>query len=323
MIEMAKKKSAQPINSPLQILADFLNFDFQKDDLEKLKDKDAAHMLAFMHWPSEREVQRLQAEIQGELTAIVPPAKTQTPEEAYGLLEALVSKINKMRLNPEWNLEAIDYEAGGYVDPKTGKYELELHKRSEREKSEVYKLLGAGQKRFTLLGSKWVVSTRILGAGVTSLRQSLYGIVIDALESGELVRLRTCLNCQVFFVAEDLKQKYCTPICMKAADQKNALKRVAKWREQQKQKKREQLKEAKEKKAFGKFSTFMKLAKGNVREQEKISPITKKLGKGSLKGWQKIEFWEKKLRSGKTIENIWEEMRQNDKEVFRERNLKI
>jgi hypothetical protein len=61
--------------------------------------------------------------------------------------------------------------------------------------------------------------------------------------------------------------------------------------------------------------------KGNVSQQEKISPTTKRLGKGSLqKGWQKVKLWEKKLGSGKAIENIWEEMRQNDKKVFQDRN---
>jgi hypothetical protein len=328
---MAKKNRTQLTNSPLKILADFLNFDFKKDDPAKLKGKCAAHMIAFVHWPREQEeVEKLQAEMQGELTAIVRPATTQRREEAYLLLEALVRKINTMGLNPEWNVEAVDYETGGYIDPKTGKYEVELHEKSARHKSEVSKLLGYRQRVFTLLGFKWIVSTRILGAAVTSLRKSLYGIVIDALESGELVGLRRCLNCQVFFVAEDLKRKYCTLICTKAADQKNAaLKRVPEWRKQQKRKELAQAKEAKEKQAFRKFSTFMKHAiNGNVRQQEKISPITKKLGKGDLprdkgdlqRGWQKIKLWKKKLGSGKTIEDIWEEMRQNDKKVFRERN---
>jgi hypothetical protein len=319
---MTKKKSAQLINSPLKILADFLNFDFKKDDPAKLKGKDGGHMLAFLHWPGDDEGQKLQAEIRAELTAIVPPAMTKTPEEAYTLLEALVGKINKMGLNPEWNLEAVDYAVAGYNDSKPGKYELELLEKSASEKREVSKLLGPGQRVLKLFGSRWVVSTRILGAAVTSLQKSLYGIVIDALESGELVRLRRCLNCQVFFVAKDPKRKYCTLICTKAADQKNAaLKRVPEWRRQQKRKELAQAKEAKEKQAFIKFVTFMKLPKGNVREQEKVSPIIKKLGKGVLqKGWQKVTLWEKKLRSGKPIENIWEEIRQNDKKVFQERN---
>jgi hypothetical protein len=60
---------------------------------------------------------------------------------------------------------------------------------------------------------------------------------------------------------------------------------------------------------------------GTAREQSNIAMHLKKLGKGEpLKGWRKVERWEKKLRSGKAIENIWEEMRQNDKKVFQERN---
>jgi hypothetical protein len=322
MVQMTKKTRVQPTDSPLQILADFLNFDFKNGDPAKLKDKDAGHMVAFLYWPSEEEVQELQAEMRGELAAIVPPAKTQTPEEAYILLDALVRKINKMGLNPEWNLEAVGYQVGAYNDPKTGKFERELHEKSAREKSEGSKLLGPGQRILKLLGSRWVFSTRILGADVNSLPKSLYGIVIDALESGELIRLKRCLNCQVFFVAEDLKQKYCTRSCMKAADQKAALKRVQGWRKQQKRKELARAKEAKDKQGFSKFSTFMKVATtGTAREQSNIAMHLKKLGKGEpLKGWRKVERWEKKLRSGKAIENIWEEMRQNDKKVFQERN---
>jgi hypothetical protein len=324
MFQMTKKKSGQLTNSPLKILADFVNFDLKRDDPAKLKGKDAGHMLAFVHWPSEQEAEKLQAEIGRELAAIVPPAKTRTPEEAYRLLEALVRKINKMGLNPEWNLEPVDYEVGAYNDPKNGKSELELFRKSARGKSELYELLGGGQKVFELLGYNWVVNTRILGPAVESLRESLYGIIIDALENGELVRLRRCLNCQVFFVAEDLKQKYCAKGCMKAADQKNALKRVREWRKQKKLKDRQQAKAAKEAQAFGSFSSFMKFAtktKPTAGEQSNIAMHLKRLGKGEpLKGWQKVKLWEKKLRSGKAIETIWEEMRQHDKKIFRERN---
>ena len=68
----------------------------------------------------------------------------------------------------------------------------------------------------------------------------------------------------------------------------------------------------------------MKLAtkgKPTAREQSSIAMYVKRLGKGEpLKGWEKVNLWEKKSRSGKAIENIWEEIRQNDKKVFWERN---
>src|SRR5262245_30226219 len=128
---MGEKSSNLP-SSSLNILANFLNFEFAADQPSKLKDKDAAHMLTFLHWLSDEEAKKLQTEIRGELTAIVPPAKAQTQKEAYRLLEALVRKINKMGLNPEWNLEAVDYGADGSIDPKTGKFGLELYEKSAR-----------------------------------------------------------------------------------------------------------------------------------------------------------------------------------------------
>src|SRR5215813_13753351 len=63
---MGKKRSKSP-NLPLNILADFLNFDFEKDDPAKLRGKDAAHMIAFLHWTNDDEPKILQAEIRKEL----------------------------------------------------------------------------------------------------------------------------------------------------------------------------------------------------------------------------------------------------------------
>src|SRR5262249_28923107 len=151
-------------------------------------------------------------EIRKELAAIVAPAKTKTPEEAYDLLDAFITKINGMSLKREWHIEAVDYEVIGYTDFESGKFELELHKRRSDERREVYKLTGYRQGVLKLLEYDWIISTRIF-QGVESLRQSLYGIIIDALESGELSRLVKCSNCPRFFVTEDWRQEYCTPRC--------------------------------------------------------------------------------------------------------------
>jgi len=171
-----------------------------------------------------------------------------------------------------------------------------------------------------VLGDNWIVSTRILGVGVTSLRQEIYGIIIDALENGELSRLRRCLNCWKFFVAEDLHLKFCTPKCMRVADGKAAPLRVREWRKRKKAKEQKEARERAERLAFKSFSNFLALAlkKRHTRDEgHRMHPIMCDLGRGDpAQGWNVIREWEEKRRRGASIKEIWRELHPQTKNVF-------
>src|SRR5262249_29364479 len=206
-----------------------------------------------------------------ELAAIVAPAKTRTPEEAYSLLEGLVTKIDRMAPKREWHIEAVDYEVGGYQDLETGKFNLELRERPPDERREVYKLTGYRQGVLKLLEYDWIISTRIF-QGVESLRQSLYGIIIDALESGELSRLVKCSSCPRFFVIADRRKEYCAPRCRPSYE--TAPNRQAKRKKRQEQKQAERAERAKQELAFSRFSQFIKLARKVRRTESEQAHIT-------------------------------------------------
>lgn len=85
-----------------------------------------------------------------------------------------------------------------------------------------------GQGLVTLGGVHKFYVTKSLYEG--SPRQRMYGIIIEALERGLFSRLRFCAECHLFFVAADLRQKFCTSNCMELADKRRAVERVRKMR---------------------------------------------------------------------------------------------
>lgn len=57
----------------------------------------------------------------------------------------------------------------------------------------------------------WRLAPQILD--LSSVQKYIYGLVIRLLEDGELHRLRSCPQCQKFFVAEDRKREFCSESC--------------------------------------------------------------------------------------------------------------
>jgi len=227
----------------LNLLADFLNFKFDEGDPDELRGKSPYHVHEFMYWKANtqegiEEAKHLQSEILDDITPIVPPAKADERKKAYDLLEGLVQKINEIGLIPEWGVEPVGSTWVQVGDPERQEYDLERIDSSGAK--DTNRDLGPRQGVLGVLGYEWVVNTRVSLRHAPSLRDRLYWNIIDALESGELSRLRRCLNCGKFFVAEDPRQKFCTPGCMKAADQRSAVERVRKWRRKEAEK-REQM----------------------------------------------------------------------------------
>ncbi len=307
----------------LAVLADFLNFNFETGDPNELTNKSLYHTVEFMNWNLNskegiEEGKQLQSEILDDLIPIIPPAMSNYPKESYELIDRLIHKINGMGLIPEWGLEPVGYRWVQVGDPEAAEFDLEPIDSSEAE--DIYRDLGPGQRVLGLLGYKWVVNTKVSLRNAPSLRHSLYWNIIDALENGELVWLRRCLNCWKFFVAEDLRQKYCTPECTKAADNEAAKKRVRKWRKKDAEEKQKQAAEAAERRGFKRFSMFMGLAVKKKRTREEgreMHPILWDLGKGdTAQGWNVIPGWNEKLRRGASLKNIWDALPQKTKQIF-------
>jgi len=129
----------------VQALADFLNFNFESDDLEELKQKNRE--FSYILERSERKLRRdagvVQAETLNDLAPIVWPANALEPFETWQLLGRLVWKINRIGYKPSWVINFADYEFS-----EKG----ELVKKEVEENNES---LDHRQRTFSMLGYRW------------------------------------------------------------------------------------------------------------------------------------------------------------------------
>jgi hypothetical protein len=64
-----------------------------------------------------------------------------------------------------------------------------------------------------ILGGTWIVSQMANLNHRGPLEHFLWWTVINAMESGELAKLKTCNLCQKFFLQDDVRQEFCTDQC--------------------------------------------------------------------------------------------------------------
>src|SRR5262249_47584883 len=155
-------------------------------------------------------------------------------------------------------------------------------------------------KKVNLLGHEWFFGKDLpaIPLDAISVRRECYAIILDALQDGELWRIRKCPNCSKVFAAEHGNQKHCTESCTNSSDKERAKHRVKKSRLAGKEKKEQQYRAAEEarktqrqRKQFENFCAFMRLAsKVNPHDGEldKIKPILKHIGNGNIQACRKV-----------------------------------
>jgi len=229
----------------IQLLADFLNFDFSSGSQRRLKKglKKFLNTYGLNKLKGEENRGNLKEEIIYYLKPIVAPwsidTMVTTPSEAVrSYLQLLVDKINHLDLKPQWVIEWGDYglyqSIGGKEYFPPGQIEW-VDPPPQKVHNPAYRYLWAGQKVLkTPDGEKYIVRKHSFQP--SSPEQHLYGIIIEILENGELKRLKRCPECQKFFVAEDLKQTYCTPKCKLTRDERDAPNRMRRYRKNKQKK---------------------------------------------------------------------------------------
>lgn len=70
---------------------------------------------------------------------------------------------------------------------------------------------------------------------VSGYREYCYSVLLEAINTGDLPKLRCCKECKTFFVATRPSKKYCAPTCQKTHDRRAAPLRAKDWRSNQKQ----------------------------------------------------------------------------------------
>jgi len=136
----------------------------------------------------------------------------------------LVDKINKLKISPVYGVVGDAWPQTEFVRPifyPGTKHNPEVHR------------FGGNQGLLNIFGNKMAVHRLYYGIDVLDSRgpvtldidtatKDLYGIVLEALETGELARLRMCLECEDFFIAKDPREIYCKPECREVQHRRDA-----------------------------------------------------------------------------------------------------
>jgi hypothetical protein len=165
--------------------------------------------LAFMTEALAKEAERLREEI---IQDIDPVVNSLTGDEVLTALAKLVSKINAMHLHPPWTV----------VDKKIWKDLIEGPPLVGLDVPPAGPVLHIG-------GKELIVYHKVY-AHYPGSKEDFYSVIIKTLEDGSFQKLKRCKECQRFFVADRLSEKFCRPECSKAYFDRGALDRVRKSR---------------------------------------------------------------------------------------------
>jgi hypothetical protein len=206
------------------------------------------------------------------------------------------------------------------IPPILGFYAEALKKyKVERPPKEIYPVPvfpDRGQGIVKVGQQKFYVSKFLYGR---SAKERMYGLVIDALERGDFSRLRRCKECDRFFAADDLRQKFCTSDCRDIADRRDAKRRVSEMRKRQRHRleipsELASMTLPKSGPPHSFINFFYRVTKGNLAadDERSFAPLVKAVGQGSpLKGWNVITKW----KGGKPDE-VWVTLPDAVRKVF-------
>ena len=303
-----KKNKIQPGNnhSALEVLVDFLNFNFDPDD-EDEPELQGKLLRVKYGWPMNntmagelwawnfntktvRKVEKLQKELLSILIPIVPPARADSVTEADDRIWKLLQEIGKFEFQTGWNL----WRSGSKL---------------VRRKPWTSEIPPITQKReLIILGYKWLFgrdSSEIVEE--MSFKKQLYLVVLETLEYGEFPKLKRCPweGCQKFFVAEPTSMKACNKPHAREVDRIEAHKRVTEGRREKREAEQRKLWSAKERKGILYLLNILKLTR-----------------KGKL--WDKAQLQKRKglthafnrWQNNDSLNDIWGEFPDESKEVF-------
>jgi len=268
--------------------------------------------------PGQRTVRE---EVANDLAPVITMAGRHAVLLRMEPLYDLIKKINRLKLRFRWFFWLVPAMAGASGNIKPGQKFLKFPDRASYghyKKCLVYKWIDYGAElgpRFIQLGGSPFFDSLDRGDR-NALRKASYGAIIESLEDGTLSRVKNCRECQRFFVAKRLSDRFCSPKCSESYFGRDVKDRVRKSREKKRREKREQLKQAVERKAFKRFSEFMRAAKGQKLTQE-AHRMLKTLGSGEqLKGWRVVKKWEEQVKAGTSLADIWDGLSNAVKQVF-------
>jgi hypothetical protein len=166
--------------TPLQALIGFLNW-----DLDRLSGRLRWEALP-LRAESEEQFREAQGSLRKDILSIIEPTRAADMEAN---LRQVVAKIDGMKLVTLLGVWCWEWKGRKWL---SGFSHASLGRPFEIN----------GVKFFTVEGPRaW------------SFKEIFYWLLFNTLRSGEFSRLRKCLRCPKFFVAKDLKRKFCSDRC--------------------------------------------------------------------------------------------------------------
>src|SRR5262249_29224828 len=128
---------------------------------------------------------------------IIAPTDRPNRQKAEERLSRLVARVNKIVFRPTWSVESVD--------------------EWEEWRNETFPNAKLARFReppvLKILGGTWFVSKMPNLNHRGPLEHFLWWTVIEAMETGELAKLKTCSLCEKFFLQDDVRQEFCGDKC--------------------------------------------------------------------------------------------------------------
>ena len=205
------------LTAGLEVLTALLHAQSKQFFLAKLTNSD--WKLLGTHW------MRAAWAARDEILADLEPLLDQiNKSKARKALETLIHKVNGIGLKPHW----IIWPAVPILTVRSKKPPIVV-----KIENPAWMRLGPGQGTIEIGGKRYIVLLSIMNW--RNAREFLYGVMILAIQSGNLQHLRRChwKRCNKYFFTADLRRKkYCSADCADASDRADAPERVRKWRAQ-------------------------------------------------------------------------------------------
>ena len=155
-------------------------------------------------------------------------------------------------------------------------------------------------KRY-IIRPKWGIDPATVSNSYPKIKRLFYWLLTKTFENGDFARLRKCPECEKFFTAKRLGQKYCNLKCTTAADKKDASDRMKRHRKE--------IEEDIKAKGLPKLSRLASLIRKNSEQpiyklMDQI-PELKKVRKHLGELWEKFEPVMEQIIDGGKEASIW------------------
>ncbi len=292
----------------LNLLADFLNQDFETKSWERFLEHADEHATTirseFGNAEGIDKAKSVQFELKHLLRVVVEGDPSERKAKELGLprtnlydeLFELVSTLNDLELKQTWQVMPANKKAADIMGCKY-----------------VRKRTRPGEPFLEIRGSKWQMNS---WSATWNSREWLFSVLGSALQNNELPRLKVCLLCKKYFVAEDLKRKFCTDECKVKFHNKSRLAsgyfRKNRAMRKKRERRRQWTQDARDTASVKIFERFLKKAEGSVDDQMAVGKLVKRIP-GQ---WRTVTPWLHRYKNDRDVKEIWRKLPQEHKELF-------